>query len=59
MNRQFGDANQVNSSNFNGTTLKLAEKFHQLFSHSFIFSDVFPEGPGHNFEKFLLSALIR
>ena len=42
----FGDKNQVHSSNFNNTILKLTEKFDNLFSHVFIFGNMFPESHG-------------
>ena len=42
----LGDANRVNSSNFNFKTLKFSEKFDNSFSHVFIFGNMFPESHG-------------
>ena len=38
--------NLVNSSNFNATILKFSEKFDDLFSHVFIFVNMFTESHG-------------
>ena len=37
---------ELNSVNFNATTLLLAETFDQQFSHLFIFGCIFAEGHG-------------
>ena len=64
-NQWFGQANRINSVNFNATTLKLAEKFDHLFSHLFIFHNTFAQGhgfdacDGRNLKIFHLSSLIR
>ena len=42
----FGLANWVSSSNFNDTTLRVAEKFDHPFSHVFIFGNMFHESHG-------------
>ena len=42
----FGHANWVNSSNFEDTTLRFAEKFDHPFSHVFIFFNMFRESHG-------------
>ena len=42
----FGDANQVNSSNFNGMILKFWEKFNHPSSHVYKFDDMFAESHG-------------
>ena len=39
---RFRDANPVNSSNCNAITLEFSEKFDNLFSHVFIFGNIFP-----------------
>ena len=38
--------NRVNSSNFNYTVVKFPHKFDDLFSHVFIFRNMFPESHG-------------
>ena len=43
---RFGYANWVNSSNFNDTTLRFAEKFDNPFSQVFIFGNMFRESHG-------------
>ena len=43
---RFGDANSVNSSNFNATTLRFAEKFEHPFSQVFLFGNMFHESHG-------------
>ena len=43
---RFGDDNWVNSSNFIATTLTISEKLSHLFSHVFIFGNMFPESHG-------------
>ena len=43
---RFGHANSLNSSNFNDTTLRFAEKFDHPFSHVFIFGNIFRESHG-------------
>ena len=43
---RFDDRNQVNSSNFNAMTLKFPEKFYHLFSHVFVFGNIFLESHG-------------
>ena len=45
-NHSFGNANRINSVNFNATTLKLAAKFDHQFSHLFIFRNIFVQGHG-------------
>ena len=41
-----GNANRINSVNFNATTVKLVEKFDNSFSHIFIFGNIFAQGNG-------------
>ena len=43
---RFGDKNQVNSSDFRATNLKVFEKFYHPFSHVFIFGNMIPESHG-------------
>ena len=45
-NHLFGNANRINSVNFNATSLKLAEKFDHTFSHLFIFRNIFAQSHG-------------
>ena len=44
---RFGQCELSNSSNFNDTTLRFAEKFDRSFSHVFIFGNMFRES--HDF----------
>ena len=45
-NQWFHNANWINSGKVISTTLKLAEKFGRLFSHLFIFRNIYDQGNG-------------
>ena len=42
----FGNASLINSENVNVTSLKLAVKFDNTFSHLFLFGNIFTQGHG-------------
>ena len=42
----FGIENRINSDNFDATTLKLAVKFDNSFSYSFLFANLLAHGYG-------------
>ena len=43
---RFGDANRVNTINFNAMTMNFSDKIDHPFSHVFIFGNMFPESHG-------------
>ena len=56
-NQLFVNANRINSANFNMTTLKLTDKLDQLFSHIFLFGNIFAQG--HGFDAVTHQLLIK
>ena len=45
-NQRFGNANVIDYTNFNATTLKVSKKFDLSFPHIFIFGNIFAQGHG-------------